>query len=149
MSVSQLNLDDITDPTCPLSIYRGSDYRTLTLFHPEDISAYSICGEIRDNYAHVAGNNLLATFLFEPLVFGSVTFPDMTTGNATTIIPYLTSAITDLLEPTRDRTITDRIRPGVNAYFYDIKIKSPLPDEVESPLIYGLVQVRPNVSTCL
>lgn len=144
-----LNLDDITEPACPLAIYRGSFYSIGSLFHPDDITAYSICGEIRDNYVSVAGSNLLATFNFEALVYGSVTLADNTVITATTIIPFLPASATDTLTPTRDRKAGDIIRIGRNAYVYDIIITSPTPEEKKTPLVRGIVQVLPNVSTCL
>lgn len=145
MSVAVLNLDNISKPNCLYAIYRGADYNVLRILHPNDVSLFTPCGEIRDNYLH-AGGNLLASFTFDPLTFGLVTLPDNTQANRTVIVPSLPAAITSTLTPTRTRTMTDAIRLGINAYVYDIKLISPVGAVIK--LIEGLVQVNPDVSDC-
>lgn len=138
------NLDNYSIAGSAYAIERGATFDLLNLLHPSDLSAWSPCGQIRDNYLHLDGE-LLATFSFLPLVYGAATLPDNTVANRTLIKPYLTDEQTSLIPVTKYRD-GDRVYPGRNAWVYDIKLESPAGEILI--LMRGTVQVLPNVSEC-
>ena len=141
-----LNLDNVSIEGCNYAIYKGTDYNCLTFQHPQDLSTWTACGEIRNNYLHLGGE-LLAPFRFPPLVYGQVTQNNETVVNRTIISPILNASDTITLPVTRELKPGDRPFVGRNVFVYDIKLESPT--GVVIPLVYGFVQVLPDVSGCL
>ena len=124
------------------AIFQGASYNCLTLYYEDvDLSSYTPLGQIRDGYA-ANGGNILATFSFEPLAFGSVTI-DGETFNATTIIPKLTATETEAIPATLNRPEGVPFILGINAWTYDIKLIDPAETII---VARGFVEVVPDTS---
>ena len=142
MSVCEnFNLAKNPDGTC-FSIYKGTTYNQLTFYYrDQDVSSYTPIGQIRNNYFDVPGD-LIESFNFEPLIFGSVT-DDTGTYNATIIQPTLTAAQTANIPATLAKEPSTPFLAGINGFVYDIKLIG----STETIIIArGFVQVFPDVS---
>jgi hypothetical protein len=134
------NLDNLD--SCS-AIEQGATLDFLTFYYKDqDITSWSPSGEIRNKYAYQNGS-ILATFRFEPLLYGSVT-EGGETFLATVIRPYLTAEDTLFLPVTLPRTKSDRVIMGRNTFVYDIKLQSPSGQVII--LSRGLVEVVPDVT---
>ena len=91
------------------AVRRGADYELIKFYLSEaehgDLSLWIPQGEIRTNYLSEPTNELLESFQFRPLTFGTVTIAGRAPFVATMIAPYLTAAQTvDLRLPAKGRT---------------------------------------------
>lgn len=108
----------------------------------KDVSTYTPSGEIRDDYLDNQGN-LLATFSFEPIVFGSVTI-NGETFDASVIKPTLTAVETRAIPATFPRyNSSTKLVQGINAYVYDLKLEGATETIIPTR---GLVEVLPVVT---
>jgi hypothetical protein len=77
------------------AVRRGADYELIKFYFAEaehgDLSLWTPKGEIRTNYLDQP-NELLESFQFRPLVFGSVAIAGRPPFVATMIAPYLSAA---------------------------------------------------------
>lgn len=143
MTCRDFNLDNLSSPGACYAIEQGINFNWLTLYYQnQDISNYTPVGQIRTNYADLS-ENILATFQFEPLIYGTVN-TGTETFEATVIRPFLTHDQTQTIPATRNRTASDRVFIGRNAFVYDIKLISPTGERLL--LTRGLVQVIPDVT---
>lgn len=135
--MNQFNLED------EYAIIQGSTLDWLRFYYPDDISDWSPRGQIRNNYAYLAGE-VLADFSFEPLVYGIVTYPDLTTANKTIIIPTLTDIQTSALPATREISSYYLRKVGVTRWVYDIELESTTGRVIK--ISSGTVEVKPEIT---
>jgi hypothetical protein len=89
------------------AVRRGADYELIKFYLGEaehgDLSLWLPKGEVRTNYLNEP-NELLESFQFRPLVFGSVSITGRPPFLATMIAPFLTAAqTTNLRIPDRGK----------------------------------------------
>lgn len=125
------------------AIYQGVTFNSVTFYYRDlDLSAYSPLGQIRDNYAESNGQ-ILATFSFSPLTYGSVTV-GTETFNATIIQPILTASETLNIPSTAQRSSEDApFFAGLNGWVYDIKLIDTNQTVI---VVRGFVEVIRDVS---
>lgn len=128
-----------------LTVLQGADFQEQIRYFLGDITEYSIRGQIRKGFAYENGE-LLASFVFDNLVYESVVKADGTTAMATTTLMRLPNSITQSIPITPAlKTLSDGYIKGCNCWVYDVEVVSP--ENIVTRILSGYVVVSPEVTS--
>lgn len=122
-----------------LRIERGSEWRRRTFAIEGNFTTWQIFGQIRKK----AGDELYATFSFEPLISIIVPIGGVPT-ECTRIVPFLTASAALAVPVTKSTTGQPTV--GRHRWEYDIKIKNPLNPEQIFTVFEGLIESSDRVT---
>ncbi len=118
-----------------ITIYQGETWQKLSLYLEEDLTGWSLRGDIRTNTLD-RGGELLAEMTFFPLIYGPVTLPGATAPvNRSAILPSVSNTATAAI----------KVPPGDKLWRYDIFADSP-GGYTTKVIAYGPVSILPRYS---
>ena len=112
-------------PDC-YAIEQGATFDSVIFLHPDNLVGWTPEGEVRKNYVskEPVGTLPLAVFVFEPIVYQSVTLKDGTIANRSIIQPLIGDDQTILMPIPKARGSSKPL-PGFNCWVYDVKLIAP------------------------